>query len=532
MPWTRSPCGWAAGRIIGLIGPNGAGKTTFLSLIAGLIFPTEGFIRVCGHPARSLEARRSLGYIPESPAFLSRYSARAVLEYHAALHGLSRRAIAAETDRLLAQLRLEEYADRAVGGFSLGMRQRLALAVALLDHPRLLLLDEPSNGLDPIGVIELRRVLLDVQQSGATIIISSHRLGELEKLTSDYVFLHQGRIVEFGGEVPAGQMGRLHIEFLPGSPARRGGDADAVPAVGAVGGRMGGRRGRCSGCSPGRQLAGPGRHADHERGSGNAGHRTDLCSSVPGKGIVHEGVRTDHGDVPAQGEHSPRAPGLARDLCADLPDPLPAGDLAVGRLSCSRWSGCLLPLVLSAGIFGDDIASGRIRLLVTEPIRPWELYFYRFLGLSLQAAVHLLAAGALILLLHRLTGRGSVDHFAVWMLASWLIFNVWAALSTSVSVVVQPRAQFDVAGPRHRRGGLPAVHAAAVLSRTALGTKVYHGIVRYAGPPVELLVRMGRGKGSLAGSVASVAHSLMLTALYGAAGIVLLGRREFKYVAD
>ncbi len=208
-----------SGTIIGLIGPNGAGKTTFLSLIAGLIFPTQGFIRVCGHPARSLEARRSLGYIPESPVFLSRYSARGVLEYHAALHGLSRQAIAAETDRLLTQLRLQEYADRAVGGFSLGMRQRLALAVALLDHPRLLLLDEPSNGLDPIGVIELRRVLLEVQRSGATIVISSHRLGELEKLTSDYVFLHQGRIVEFGGAVPAGQMGRLHVEFLPGSPS-------------------------------------------------------------------------------------------------------------------------------------------------------------------------------------------------------------------------------------------------------------------------------------------------------------------------
>jgi len=207
-----------SGTIIGLIGPNGAGKTTFLSLIAGLIFPTQGFIRVCGHPARSLEARRSLGYIPESPVFLSRYSARAVLEYHAALHGLSRHAIRAETERLLTQLRLEEYADRAVGGFSLGMRQRLALAVALLDHPRLLLLDEPSNGLDPIGVIDLRKVLLDVQQAGATIIISSHRLGELERLTCDYVFLYQGRIVQFGGEVPAGQIGRLHIDFLPGSP--------------------------------------------------------------------------------------------------------------------------------------------------------------------------------------------------------------------------------------------------------------------------------------------------------------------------
>ncbi len=209
------------GTIIGLIGPNGAGKTTFLSLIAGLIFPTGGTIRVCGHPARSLEARRSLGYVPESPAFLPRYSARAVLKHHAALHGLSRKGIADETERLLIELRLEEYADRAVGGFSQGMRQRLALAVALLDRPRLLLLDEPSNGLDPIGVIELRRVLTEVRESGATIIISSHRLGELEKLTSEYVFLHQGRILTFGGEMPVGQMARLRIEFLPGSPAIR-----------------------------------------------------------------------------------------------------------------------------------------------------------------------------------------------------------------------------------------------------------------------------------------------------------------------
>jgi len=206
------------GTIIGLIGPNGAGKTTFLSLVAGLIFPTRGSIRVCGHPPRSLEARRSLGYIPESPVFLSRYTARGVLKHHAALHGLSRRAIADEADRRLAQLRMEEYADRAVGGFSLGMRQRLALAVALIDNPRLLLLDEPSNGLDPIGVIELRRILTEVRQAGATIIISSHRLGELERLTSDYVFLHQGRIVRFGGETPAGQVERLQIEFLPGGP--------------------------------------------------------------------------------------------------------------------------------------------------------------------------------------------------------------------------------------------------------------------------------------------------------------------------
>jgi ABC-type multidrug transport system ATPase subunit len=204
------------GTIIGLIGPNGAGKTTLLGLIAGLLFPTGGTIRVCGHLARSLEARRSLGYVPESPAFLPCYSTRGVLRHHAALHGLSGRSITAEIDRLLATLQLDEYADRAVGAFSQGMRQRLALAVALLDRPKLLLLDEPSNGLDPIGVIELRRVLTEVRQSGATIIISSHRLGELDRLTSEYVFLHKGRIMKLAGEIPVEQTARLRIEFLPG----------------------------------------------------------------------------------------------------------------------------------------------------------------------------------------------------------------------------------------------------------------------------------------------------------------------------
>jgi ABC-type transport system involved in multi-copper enzyme maturation permease subunit len=195
------------------------------------------------------------------------------------------------------------------------------------------------------------------------------------------------------------------------------------------------------------------------------------------------------------------------------------------------WSGCLLPLAVSAGIFGDDIASGRIRMVATEPIRLWELYVYRLLGLSLQGAVHILAAGALILFLHRLTGRGGIDRLALWLLASWLIFSAWAALSTSVSVVV---------GRDHNSMLLVLLTIAAVFPLYMLllffedsaGTKIYHGILQYAGPPVELLVQMGRGKCSLPECVARVTHGLLLTALYGAAGIVLLNKREFTYVAD
>jgi len=202
------------GQIVGLIGPNGAGKTTLLNLIAGLILPNQGRVSICTHPARSIEARRRLGYMPESSAFQNRYSARAVLQYHAGLMGLSRSEIAAEVDRLIHALKLEEFANRPCSGFSQGMRQRLALAIALMKNPDVLLLDEPSNGLDPVGIVELRNLLKQLRESGTTILISSHRLGELEKMTSNYIFLYRGQIVSFGDRITCDQPGRLRVELL------------------------------------------------------------------------------------------------------------------------------------------------------------------------------------------------------------------------------------------------------------------------------------------------------------------------------
>jgi ABC-2 type transport system ATP-binding protein len=201
------------GQIVGLIGPNGAGKTTLLNLTAGLIFPTEGRVTVCGHPARSIQARSGLGYMPEHPAFLSRYSGRAVLRYHGALLGLSRQAISLQTDKSVRQLDMEEFIDRPCSEFSQGMKQRLAVAIALMNNPQVLLLDEPTNGLDPIGIIQLRDLLKQLRDSGAAIVISSHRLGELEKLTSDYMFMYRGQIVSFGDRIASGRAGRLRVEL-------------------------------------------------------------------------------------------------------------------------------------------------------------------------------------------------------------------------------------------------------------------------------------------------------------------------------
>jgi ABC-2 type transport system ATP-binding protein len=202
------------GQIVGLIGPNGAGKSTLLNLMAGLIFPTAGCVSVCGYPARSIEARRGLGYMPEHPAFLSRYSAWATLRYHGALLGLSRRAACVQIDKWNEQLQMDEHIDRPCGDFSQGMKQRLALAIALMNDPRFLLLDEPSNGLDPIGIIQLRDLLKNLRDAGTAIVISSHRLGELEKLTSDYIFLYRGEVVSFGDQIAAGQAGRLRVEIV------------------------------------------------------------------------------------------------------------------------------------------------------------------------------------------------------------------------------------------------------------------------------------------------------------------------------
>ena len=202
------------GQIVGLIGPNGAGKTTLLNLMAGLIFPTEGCVTVCGHPARSMEAQRSLGYMPERPAFLGRYSARAILRYHGALLGLSRKAISLHMDKSIQQLQMEEFINRPCSGFSQGMKQRLALTIALMNEPQVLLLDEPSNGLDPVGIIQLRDLLKQLRDSGTAIVVSSHRLGELEKLTSDYIFLYRGQVVSFGDRIASGQAGRLRVELV------------------------------------------------------------------------------------------------------------------------------------------------------------------------------------------------------------------------------------------------------------------------------------------------------------------------------
>jgi len=194
-------------------------------------------------------------------------------------------------------------------------------------------------------------------------------------------------------------------------------------------------------------------------------------------------------------------------------------------------SGCMLCLIISAGIFGDDIASGRICVLIIKPLWPGELYIYRLLGLSLQALIHILISGGIIFTLHSMTGRGSIDNLGVWMLSTWLIFTTFAALSTSISVVVK------------RANNSMLIFAAVCfvyflivfmmsLFQEHIATKAMMGFLKYACPPVELLVNMATGKYGAVKSFGCVMHSLFLTMLYGIVGIIILCRRQFVCVRD
>ena len=195
------------------------------------------------------------------------------------------------------------------------------------------------------------------------------------------------------------------------------------------------------------------------------------------------------------------------------------------------WSGYLLPFLLSAGIFGDDITSGRICVLVTKPFWSGELYVYRLMGLSLQALLHLVLTACIILILHHTMGMGSIDNLSFWLLSSWLLFNTWAAMLTSLSVVVRGAHDsllvfFVLSLVYGMVGFLMIFHARST------GTKVFMGFLRYACPPFELLWKLAKQEYSLTRSVACVAHSLVLTLFYSTVGIIILSKREFKCKRD
>jgi ABC-2 type transport system ATP-binding protein len=186
------------GEVFGFLGPNGAGKTTTIRMLVGLVRPTAGEIRVAGHDlARAREAAlRRLGCIVESPDFYDYLTGRENLQHFARMID---RAAQERIEPLAELLRVRERLGDRVGTYSLGMRQRLGIAQALLGDPAVLVLDEPANGLDPAGIRELRTLLRQLaDERGLAVFVSSHLLGEVEKVCDRLAIVHRGRVLAEG----------------------------------------------------------------------------------------------------------------------------------------------------------------------------------------------------------------------------------------------------------------------------------------------------------------------------------------------
>ncbi|MFB6945133.1 ABC transporter ATP-binding protein [Streptomyces sp. NPDC060286] len=188
-----------AGEVHGLLGPNGAGKTTFLRMVLGLVRPDEGELGVLGSEVRRAGRGgvEGLAGFVESPRFYPYLSAVRNLTLLAAYDGIG--ADEAAVDGALERVDLGGAARRKVGGFSFGMRQRLGIAAALLRRPRLLVLDEPANGLDPAGVRDMRALVRQLGRDGLTVLLSSHNMAEVEQLCDTVTIMNRGRIVYTGG---------------------------------------------------------------------------------------------------------------------------------------------------------------------------------------------------------------------------------------------------------------------------------------------------------------------------------------------
>lgn len=184
-------------QICGLLGPNGAGKTTLFRLLMGILKATKGSLSIGGLDAfeQRIEAKRVIGYLPDEPIFYSYLSGREILELSAAMHGLAVRAALERTTPLIAKLRLAEDLDNYAEDYSRGMKKKLGLLLALLHQPKLLILDEPTNGLDVETTHLFYDLILDEAAAGSTVLFSTHLMDHVTRLCSHAVIIHNGAVI-------------------------------------------------------------------------------------------------------------------------------------------------------------------------------------------------------------------------------------------------------------------------------------------------------------------------------------------------
>lgn len=226
-----------AGHIVGLLGPNGAGKSTTMKILTSYLAPTGGSAKVCGYDvlADPVAVREHIGYLPESAPIYEDMKVRAFLDFVGRTRGLGTAGRHRAIDRVLDECGLKDRVYQRIGTLSKGYRQRVGLAQALLHEPELLILDEPTNGLDPNQIIEIRSLIRRVGET-RTVILSTHILSEVQVTCDRVVIIHQGRKVADGPtkDVIAGTSGhRISIGIAPGKV--QASDAEVIEQLGALG---------------------------------------------------------------------------------------------------------------------------------------------------------------------------------------------------------------------------------------------------------------------------------------------------------
>jgi ABC-2 type transport system ATP-binding protein len=208
------------GEMFGFLGPNGAGKTTTIRLMMGILIPSGGEVRIDGLDCHrdGVQVKRRVGYLPDNPIFYDYLRGREILQFVGEMHDLTRAEAQARTQRLLAELGLDEVAEEFAVNYSMGMKKKLGLACALIHEPSVLILDEPTNGLDPRAARDVQERLRKSAAEGTTVFLSTHLLDMAERLCSRIGIIHRGRLVATGSpqelkdQVSAG--GSLEEVFL------------------------------------------------------------------------------------------------------------------------------------------------------------------------------------------------------------------------------------------------------------------------------------------------------------------------------
>ena len=206
------------GEVFGLLGPNGSGKSTTIKVILGLLKPTAGECRVFGVPSSRVEARVDVGYLPEAPNFYRFLSGRELVAFYGRICGLRGKELTARVEEVIAWVGLTEAASRRVGTYSKGMLQRIGLAQALVHDPQLVILDEPTAGVDPLGTAAITDLIRQLKARGKTVLITSHLLAQIEEVCDRVAILDRGRLLLCGAV----------DELAATATTAKGGGADAL----------------------------------------------------------------------------------------------------------------------------------------------------------------------------------------------------------------------------------------------------------------------------------------------------------------